>query len=42
VELLVERVDLKPDTLDIILKIEGLTSLSAELQPHSPIRQAAE
>ena len=42
VELLVERIDLKPDTLDITLKIEGLTSLCAELQSESPVQQAAE
>jgi DNA invertase Pin-like site-specific DNA recombinase len=39
-ELLVQRIDLKPDTLDITLKIEGLTSLCDELQ--SPVQQAAE
>ena len=42
VELLVERIDLKPDTLDITLKIEGLTSLYAELQSQSYFQQAAE
>lgn len=42
VELLVERVDLGPEKLDITLKIEGLTSLSAELQPPSTFQQAAE
>ena len=42
VDLLVERIDLKPDTLDITLKIEGLTSLCAELQSQSSFQQAAE
>jgi site-specific DNA recombinase len=42
IELLIERIDLKPDTLDITFKIEGLTSLYAELQSQSPIQQAAE
>jgi DNA invertase Pin-like site-specific DNA recombinase len=42
VELLVERIDLRPDTLDITLKIEGLTSLCAELPSQSPFQQAAE
>ena len=42
VGLLVERIDLRPDTLDITLKIEGLTSLCAELQSKSPLLQAAE
>ena len=41
VELLVERIDLKPENLEITLKIEGLTSLYNELaQPACP--QAAE
>ena len=42
VELLVERIDLSPDTLDITLRIEGLTSLCAELQSQSQFQQAAE
>ncbi len=42
VELLVERIDLSPNNLDITLKIEGLTSLCAELQSGSPFQQAAE
>jgi len=40
VELLVERIDVKPDALDITLKVEGLTSLYVELQ--SSFQQAAE
>jgi site-specific DNA recombinase len=32
VELLVERVDLQPDGIDLHLRIEGLTSLSSELR----------
>ena len=42
VELLVERVELKPDALDLTLKIEGLTSLCSELRMTTPFRQAAE
>jgi site-specific DNA recombinase len=42
VELLVERIDLKPDNLDITLRIEGLSSLCAELQAHPAFQQAAE
>jgi DNA invertase Pin-like site-specific DNA recombinase len=41
VELLVERVDFYPDRLDIALKIEGLTSLCAELKAPT-LQQAAE
>ncbi|WP_244547242.1 site-specific recombinase [Bradyrhizobium sp. Gha] len=41
-ELLVERVDLGAETLDITLKIEGLTSLSSELQPPTTFQEAAE
>jgi hypothetical protein len=37
-----EKVDLKPDMLDITLKIEGLTSLCAEVHSSSPLQQAAE
>jgi DNA invertase Pin-like site-specific DNA recombinase len=41
VELLVERIDLRADTLDITVKIEGLTSLCNELrQPQ--LQEAAE
>jgi len=42
VELLVERVDLKPDALDLTLKIDGLTSLHSELRTTTPFQQAAE
>ncbi|MHB0772322.1 recombinase family protein [Bradyrhizobium sp. 1.29L] len=41
VALLVERIDMHADRMDIVLKIEGLTSLSSELQPQ-PFQQAAE
>jgi site-specific DNA recombinase len=44
VELLVQRVDVHPDRLDITLKIEGLTSLHDELRATAKpeIQQAAE
>ena len=42
VELLVERVDLKPDALDLTLKIDGLTSLYSELRTTPPFQEAAE
>ena len=42
VELLVERIDLKPDNLDITLRIEGLTSLYGELRAQPAFQQAAE
>lgn len=42
VELLVERIDLKPDNLQITLRIEGLTSLCGELQAVPAFQQAAE
>lgn len=42
VELLVERIDLKPNNLDITLRIEGPTSLCAELQSSPTLQQAAE
>lgn len=42
IELLVQRVDLGPDRLDITLKIEGLSSLSAELNPQASFQEAAE
>ena len=32
VELLVERVDLQPDGIDLRLRVEGLTSLCSELR----------
>jgi site-specific DNA recombinase len=41
VELLVERVDLKPDALDLTLEIDGLTSLCSELRTTTPFQQAA-
>jgi hypothetical protein len=42
VELLVDRIDLHPDRLDITLRIEGLTSLCAELGTAPTFQQAAE
>lgn len=42
VELLVQRIDLRPDSLDITLTIEGLTSLYKELSAQPAFRQAAE
>jgi site-specific DNA recombinase len=42
VELLVQRVDVHPDRLDITLKIEGLTSLTSELRSPTELPQAAE
>lgn len=42
VELLVGRIDLHPDKIDITLRIEGLTSLCAELSTANPLQQAAE
>lgn len=42
VELLVERIDLSAEQLDITLKIDGLTSLSIDLQPQPTFQQAAE
>jgi hypothetical protein len=42
VELLVERIDVKPDSMDITIKIEGLTSLCNELRPNATFQQAAE
>ena len=41
VALLVERIEMHADRMDITLKIQGLTSLSSELQPQ-PFQQAAE
>ncbi|MHB0789644.1 recombinase family protein [Bradyrhizobium sp. 5.13L] len=41
VALLVERIDLHAERMDITLKIQGLTSLSSELQSQ-PFQQAAE
>jgi site-specific DNA recombinase len=42
VELLVERIDLKPDAVDLTLKVEGLTSLCDELRSPTVFKQAAE
>jgi len=42
VELLVNRIDLRTDALDIVLKIDGLASLSLELQSETDFKQAAE
>jgi hypothetical protein len=42
VELLVQRIDLYPDALEITLKIEGLTSLCNELRTPTVLQQAAE
>jgi len=42
VELLIERVDLQPDSLNISLKIAGLTSLYSEIQAPTVLQQAAE
>lgn len=42
VELLVDRIDLHPDRLDITLRIKGLTSLCTELGAAPTFQQAAE
>jgi site-specific DNA recombinase len=42
VELLVQRVDVHLDRLDITLKIDGLTSLYSELRTSTDLQQAAE
>jgi hypothetical protein len=42
VELLVERIDLKPEKLHITLRIQGLTSLYDEMQGEQPFQEAAE
>jgi site-specific DNA recombinase len=42
VELLVQRIDLDPNALDITLKVEGLTSLCNELSAPIVLQQAAE
>jgi site-specific DNA recombinase len=42
VELLVERIDLHPDALEITLKVDGLTSLCNELKAPTEFQQAAE
>jgi site-specific DNA recombinase len=41
-ELLVQRIDLYADALEITLKIEGLTSLCNELNASTAFQQAAE
>ena len=41
VELLVERVDLQPDGIDLRLRIEGLTSLCSELRGTAEAHQVA-
>jgi DNA invertase Pin-like site-specific DNA recombinase len=41
-ELLVQRIDLHPDAIEITLKIEGLTSLCNELKAPTVFQQAAE
>jgi hypothetical protein len=41
IQLLVERVDVGPDGVDIRLRTEGLTNLTAELNAVSPEREAA-
>ena len=41
VELLVERVDLLPDAIDLRLRVEGLTSLCGELRSASKAHQVA-
>jgi site-specific DNA recombinase len=42
VELLVERIDLEPEKLDITLRVEGLTSLYSEMEGEPAFQQAAE
>ena len=42
VELLVDRIDLKADALDVTLRIEGLTSLCTELRAQPPFQEAGE
>jgi site-specific DNA recombinase len=41
VELLVERIDLQPDGLDLRLRVEGLTSLCSELRGAAGAQQEA-
>src|SRR5258705_10280134 len=41
VELLVERVDLQPDGIDLRLRVEGLTSLCSELRGGTGAHQKA-
>jgi DNA invertase Pin-like site-specific DNA recombinase len=42
VELLVQRIDLNPDKLDITLRIEGLTSLCGEMRGQPKFQEATE
>jgi hypothetical protein len=42
IELLVERVDFKPDAVDLTLRVEGLRSLCDELRTPIGLQQAAE
>jgi hypothetical protein len=42
IELLVERVDVNPDAVDLTLKVEGLRSLCDELRISPGLQQAAE
>jgi hypothetical protein len=42
IELLVQRIDLNPDKLDITLRIEGLTSLCGEIRGQPKFQEAAE
>jgi site-specific DNA recombinase len=41
-ELVVQRVDVHPDRVDVVLKIEGLTSLHGELRQTTSLQKAAE
>jgi DNA invertase Pin-like site-specific DNA recombinase len=41
VELLVERIDLRPDAIDLRLRVEGLTSLCSELRSGGARQEAA-
>jgi hypothetical protein len=41
IQLLVERVDVSPDGIDIRLRTEGLTNLTAELNAVRPEQEAA-
>jgi hypothetical protein len=41
IELLVERVDIQPDGLDLRLRVEGLTSLCGELRGATEAHQVA-
>jgi len=42
VELLVQRVDLQPEAIEIALKIEGMISLCSEIRTSTDVPQAAE